>query len=120
MAALLKPIHFRGDGVKWGLVSYTAAMFSFVTVFTATNLIVQSNSFIDNREFGNQPLALPAYYSHGPLSYQSIGCPRAFGFIPSLMFLLNYWLADGLLVSSLFCAACTVSNPGSPSSIVAT
>ena len=120
MAALLKPIHLRGDGVKWGLVSYTMAMFSFVTVFTATNLIVQSNSFIDNREFGNQPLA-SEYYSHGPLAYQSIGCPRGLGFIPSLMFFLNYWLADGLLVSSSFCAtfARSVSDVGSLSSIVA-
>ena len=113
MAALLKPIHLRGDGVKWGFISYTMTMFSFATLFTATNLIIQSNSYIDNREFdcslyGKMP---PGSYVYGPYQYQdSPGCPRAFGLIPSLTFLLNYWLADGLLVSSSFCAAFTRSD----------
>ena len=109
MAALLKSIHLRGDGVKWGLVLYTVAMFSFVTVFTTMNFDVQSTSFIDNREFGLLDLQ-PADIVYGPLMYQTKTCPKVFGFIPSLMFLLNYWLADGLLVSSLFCAAYTHSG----------
>ena len=29
-------------GIKWGLVAYTAAMFLFVTTFTAKNLGIQS------------------------------------------------------------------------------
>ena len=51
MAALLKPLNRRGERVKWGLVSYTIAMFAFVTVYTAMNLHILSISFIDNREF---------------------------------------------------------------------
>ena len=70
MAALLKPLHLRGDAVKWGLVSYTVVMFSFATVFTATSLTVQSNSYIDNRGFGviyqNGP-RVP--YLYGPFMY---------------------------------------------------
>ena len=103
IAALLNPVYLRGGGVKWGFVSYTVAMFSFATVFTAVNLILQSNSYIDNREFmPSWEISGPAPYSYGPFEYQSdTSCPRAFGFIPGLMLLFNYWLADGLLVSSL-------------------
>ena len=111
MAALLKPLHLRGDAVKWGLVFYTVVMFSFATVFAATNLTVQSNSYIDNRGFGviyqNGP-RVP--YLYGPFMYQSTNCPTVFRFIPGLMFLFNYWLADGFLVSSLFCGAFTHSD----------
>ena len=111
MAALLKPIHIRGDGVKWGLVSYTVIMFSFVTVFTATSLTVQSNSYIDNRglkvTYENEPV-VPYFY--GPFEYESTTCPRVFGFTPGLMFLFNYWLADGLLVSSPFRGVFTHSD----------
>ena len=111
MAALLKPIHLRGDGVKWGLVSYTVVMFLLATVFTATSLTVQSNSYIDNRGLGvvyeNGP-RVPYFY--GPFEYESTTCPRVFGFTPGLMFLFNYWLADGLLVSSPFRGVFTHSD----------
>ena len=111
MAALLKSIHLRGDGVKWGLVLYTVAMFSFVTVFTAMNLILQSNSYIDKREFWSAQASGPGPYPYGPLEYQSnVSCPMAFGVIPGLMFLFYYWLADGLLVSSSFCVVFTHSD----------
>ena len=111
MAALFKPIHLRGDGVKWGLVLYTVAMFSFVTVFTAMNLILQSDSYIDRREFWSAQGSGPGPYPYGPLEYQSnVSCPMAFGVIPGLMFLFNYWLADGLLVSSSFCVVFTHSD----------
>ena len=109
VAALLDPVYIRREAIKWGLVSYTVAMFSFVTVFTTMNSDVQSTSFIDNREFGLLD-PQPADIVYGPLMYQTKTCPKVFGFIPSLMFLLNYWLADGLLVSSLFCAAYTHSG----------
>jgi len=97
MAGLLNPVRRRTEeGVRWGLISYTVAMFSFVTVYIATSLNIQSLAFIDNREFPcNPPLA-------GPLGYQDSIRPKVLGIIPNLMFLLNYLLADGLLVSSLF------------------
>ena len=110
MAALLNPIYLRGDGVKWGFVSYTMAMFSFATVFTVMNLIVQSNSYIDNREFGGLYNSGPPPYVYGPFAYQYTNCPTVFGVIPGLMFLFNYWLADGLLVSSSFCVVFTRSD----------
>ena len=103
MAALLDPVNRRREGVKWGLVTYTVVMFSFVTVFTAMNLNVQSISFIDNREFPGVEGVLPP----GPLGYQFFIYSKALSVIPNVMFLLNNWLADGLLVGSLSGSALT-------------
>ena len=65
MEALFSPCHRTRGGVRWGLVAYTVTTLSFVTIFTAMNLDIQSISYIDNREFpGND--ALPP----GPLGYQ--------------------------------------------------
>ena len=92
MAALLNPTNRRGEDIRWGVVFYTALMFSFATILTAVNLDIQSISFIDNREFtdGGRPL--------GPVGYQESIRPTPLGLIPNVMFLLNYWFADGLLV----------------------
>jgi hypothetical protein len=95
MAALLNPANRRGGGVKWGLVAYTAVMFSFVTVYTAGNLNVQSIAFIDNREFSGVSGVMPP----GPTGYQLFIYSKAISIVPNLMFLLNNWMADGLLVS---------------------
>ena len=96
MAAFLNPDRPRGEGTKWWLVSYTVAMFSFVTVHTLMNLHIQSISFIDNRQDGQ------GWPISGPLDYQFEIRQKALGFIPNVMFTLNNWLADGLLVSALF------------------
>ena len=98
MVALLNPVYRRGEGVKWWLVFYTVAMFSFVTVYTAMNLHIQSNSFIDHR--GRYPSD-----TSDPLEYQFFVRQTILGLIPNVMFSLNNWLADGLLVGSLFYAA---------------
>jgi len=98
MAALLNPIHRRGERIRWWLVFHTVAMFSLVTVHTAMNLHIQSNSFIDNRKLVG---------FSGPLAYQSDVRQTALGLVPNVMFNLNNWLADGLLVSSVFDAAPT-------------
>ena len=108
MAALLDPAYLRRDGIKWGLISYTVVMFSFATVFTATNLDIQSTAYIDNRDLkivDDNGLVLGE-----PLMYQYGSCPGTLGFILGLMFLLNYWLADGLLVRSSLFAASTRSG----------
>ena len=95
MAGLFKSAR-RGWGcIRWGLVSYTAVMFSFATIFTATNLNIESISYINNREFPGAEGVLPP----GPLGYQWFIRPTVLSIIPKLMSLLNYWLADGLLVS---------------------
>jgi len=108
MAALLNPVHRRGEGVKWWFVSYTVAMFSFVTVYTTVNLHIQSEAFIDNRkDYIHEGYT---FVGSGPLQYQYDIRRTALGFIKNTMFNLNNWLADGLLVSSLFGA--TPTCPG--------
>jgi hypothetical protein len=89
------------------------AMFSFVTIFTATNLDIQSNSYIDNREFPGV-CVLPL----GPLRYQSLTYSGAIVVCRSLMFLLNSWLADGLLVSFVLNSTDQVSYAGRPRSFI--
>jgi len=98
MAALLKPIHHRGDRVKWGLVAYTAIVFSLVTVYTAMNLHIQSTSFIDNREYPG----VMGEVDPGPYGYFMSIYYKAINIVPNAAFCLNNWLADGLLVSFLF------------------
>ena len=89
MGALLSTIYRRGEGARWGLVFYTVAMFSFVTVYTAMNSNFQSLLYINVREFpGVEGVLLP-----GPIGYPM---PAV---VPDLMFLLNNWMADGPLVS---------------------
>ena len=72
MAGLLNPVRRRPEeGIRWGLVSYTAAMFSFMTVYIATSLNIQSLAFVDNRESPyNPPLSGPLGYQGAPL----LGC----------------------------------------------
>ena len=104
LATLLNPVYRRGEGIKWGLVTYTVVMFSFVTVYTGITLHIQSISFIDEREFTYRGLTF------GPLGYQSTIRRTALGMLTTVMFVLNYWLADGLLVGSLFDAASACSG----------
>ena len=91
MGTLLDPANRTRGGVKWGLVAHTAAMFSFVSIYTAVSLDLQPISYINNREF-------PA----GPLLYQFFVSTKGVNIIPNIMYPLNQWLADGLLVSSTF------------------
>ena len=114
MAALLNPVTRERQGIKWGPVSYTVVMFSLATVYTATRLNVQSISFIDNREFPGIGLSPP-----GPLGYMWSNS-RTLCTVPNLMFLLNNWLADGLMVSSLFDVSRVFNAQLSSSSTVAT
>jgi len=94
MGALFSPPNRRA-GVKWGPVIYTTLMFAFATIFTAMNLDIQSISYIDNREYaGDDSAGLPP----GPLGYQYLIYSKAISVVPNLMFLLNNWLADGLLL----------------------
>jgi len=66
----------------------------FATVHTTMNLNVQFISFIDNREFlGLDGLSLD------PLENQAFVLSELSNSIPSLMFLLNWWSANGLLVN---------------------
>ena len=108
MTALFNPVHRRREGIKWGPVSYTVIMFLSATVFTAVNLNIQSISFIDNREYrlvfttavDSNELPGPPSMLLGPLGYQWSILTDALSVTLHLMFLLNYWLANGLLVGS--------------------
>jgi len=67
-AVLFNPIYRRGEGIKWGLVSFTAIMFSLVTVHLATNLQQLSISYIDNRDFAGPVYGVEI---RGPYGYQA-------------------------------------------------
>lgn len=95
MAALVNPVDRRGEPIKWGIVSYTMVMYSVVTVQTAMDLDVQTISYIDNRGFPG----VKGEVSPGPIGYQSYISHQARGIFSNVMFFLNVWLADGLLVS---------------------
>ena len=103
VAALLNPAYRRGEGIKWGLVCYTMAIFSLVTVLTGINLDIQSVSYIDNRDFPGAEGMIPP----GPFGYEWSIAPSALNVTPNVMFAMCNWLADGLLVSSLSDAAFT-------------
>lgn len=97
MGALLGPVDRTKGGIKWGLVAYVTAMFSFATIYTGMSLDIQSISYVDYREFsGDDGVGDP-----GPLGYQTLVFSDAINVVPNTMFLLNNWLADGFLVSFL-------------------
>ena len=103
--ALLNPANRKMEGIKWGLVAHTFFMFSFVTIYTATNLTFQSISYIDNREFPGGGGLAP-----GPLGYQFSSYSMGISVVQTVVFLLNGWLADGLLVGSVFSSVVWRSN----------
>lgn len=92
-------------------------MFSFVTIYTAVTLYIQSISYVDNREFTGVDGVLPPK----PIGYQAFIYSKAITVIATIVFLMNNSLADGLLVGPVLDSVAQVSNVGrSSSSIVAT
>lgn len=98
MSALLYPVNPTKGDTQWGLVAHTTTMFVFSTVAIALGLDLQSICYVDDRNFPgfNDGEAL------GPFAYQLFVYSKPINVVPNLMFLLNQWLADGLLVSSMF------------------
>lgn len=96
-STLLDPANRLRGGIRWGLVAHTTAMFSFVTIYNGMYLNLQSISFVDYRAFPG----LGDYLSPGPLGYQYLIYTGPMCMIPHIVFLLNTWLADGLLVSPI-------------------
>ena len=86
-----------GRRFEWILVAHTVAMFSLVTIFTATSFNIQSVSYIDIRESPLVDFAL----TNGPL-YTYFNYFQSIDVAPIVTFVLNGWLADGLLVSPAF------------------
>ena len=95
MGALLHPVNYTKGEIKWGLVAHIVGMFTFATVSTVMNLNLQSICYINDREFPGINDVLPP----GPLAYQRFIYSRAISVVPNAAFILNTWLADGLLVS---------------------
>lgn len=93
LGALISPANPTTGGTKWLLVAHTVVMFFFVTVFTATNLDILSISYIDNRDFPGIKELPP-----GALGYQHLTFSHTAGVVSTFTFLLNNWLADGLLL----------------------
>lgn len=114
MDALLSSVNRTSERLKWGLAAHTVAMFSFVTIFTAINLDIQSISYIDNRDFPGDDFMLPP----GPLGYQFLIYSKAISVVPNVMFYLNTCLADGLLVGCATNSITRVSNVGRSSSFI--
>ena len=99
MVALSNPIYRKGEHIKWGLVSYTVVMFSVVTVQTAMSLDFTSIAYINNRGF---PGIAGGELPPGPYGYKMFISAGALNVTFIVMFVLNDWLADSLMVSSLF------------------
>ena len=97
MTALFNPVYRRGGHIKWGLIPYTVAMFSSLTVHNAVVFSIQSLCYIDNRNFPGGDSMPP-----GPIGCQQSTDSGALDLIAYTTFLFNGSLADGLLVSSLF------------------
>lgn len=96
MSTLLNPDNRMKKGVKWGLVTHTMAMFSFTSIACMIEGRERSISYVEAREFpgveGEFPPGPYGFLSvrHGPITSVSV-----------LMFPLNQWLADGLLVGTV-------------------
>ena len=99
MTALLGPVYRKGEGIKWGLVSYTVIMFSLATLLTGMDINILSIAHIDNRNFPG----VKGKYPPGPYGYFMSIYYKPINLIPTTAFVLVNWLADGLLVSSIFC-----------------
>lgn len=112
MDALLNPAD-RTRGTRWLLVAHTVTMFLFTTISTAMGMVLQSTSDVDNREFPGNDRLPP-----GPFGYNFLLFTNAITIIPNVLFLLNNWLADGLLVSPALNLVAWLFNVGHPSSSI--
>ena len=101
MIVLLSSSNQMRKGIKWALIAHTVSMFSFLTIPAGISQNVSSVCYIDNRNFPGSDVAPP-----GP-----IGCPDVLFTVGTrisfaVMFPLNQWLADGLLVSRILEVTC--------------
>ena len=94
IGVLLSPANPMKRGIKWALVAHTVAMLSFLTIPIGINLSRQPTCYIDYREFSGDDEAPP-----GPIGWDAILSTKPINTIFNVMFPLNQWLADGLLVS---------------------
>ena len=114
MGVLLSPANPIRKGTKWALVAHTVAMFLFLTIATGIGLNYSSISYINNRGFpGNNELP------SGPLGYDAFLTTTVVTTVYNVMFPLNQWLADGLLVGLISGPVAQAFNVGRSSCNVA-
>ena len=91
---------------------HTVVMFSFLTVDFCINLAYQSFGYI-NCEFPGDKLAV-----NGPCRGHYVPFAAPLVITCEIMFYLNMWLADGLLVSSILNLVAPVAHAGHVSSSI--
>ena len=96
MSVLLSPVNPMKRGVKWGLIAHTVAMFLFLTIPAGIDLNYLSTCSINYRDFPGDD-----EYDPGPLGCYETLSTEAAATAFTVMFPLNQWLADGLLVGHI-------------------
>ena len=96
MNALLGPANAIKGGIRWALVAYTVALFSFLTMPILIDMCYLSLEYVDNREF-----AVCEEYDPGPLGYDELLNTKPTATLHDVTFPMNQWLADGLLVGAI-------------------
>ena len=102
-----------GRGTKWILVAHTVALFSFLTMAFGIGLNELSIIYINYREF-----RVNTEVVSGPLGYKGHLITDAGSLLLDVMFPLNQWLADGLLVCPVSNLVAYVFNVGWSSSCI--
>ena len=95
MVALLSSGDRAKRDVRWGLVAYTMALFSFLTIALGIDLYLDRTLFIDNREFPGNDISPP-----GPLGYSDSITYDVINLVYFILYPLTQWLNDGFLVCS--------------------
>ena len=113
VGVLLSPVNSMGRGPKWILVAHTVALFSFLTMAFGIGLNELSIIYINYREF-----RVNTEVVSGPLGYKGHLITDAGSLLLNVMFPLNQWLADGLLVCPVSNLVAYVFNVGWSSSCI--
>lgn len=92
IGTLIDPGNAMRKSVKWGLLAHTMALFLFFTTKLMMNLYVEFAEYNDYRDFPGTDELPP-----GPIGYQLAHFNGITTSAP-VMFALNQWLADGLLL----------------------
>ena len=110
LSALFGPANRARSLIKWALVAHIGAMFTFQTISLATQLHIESISYIDNRALPD----LDGSGFSGPIAYNFLTFGEPISMVSVVTFILNNWLADGLLVGPVLNSVIQVSNLSFP------
>lgn len=97
MVALLNSSDRAKRDIRWGLVAYTMATFSFLTIALGIDIYLDRTFFIDNREFPGNDLSPP-----GPLGYSDSITYDTIDLVYFTLYPLTQWLNDGFLLHRCF------------------